>query len=204
MKRIIFLLVCGFIISLSSLVKAQGWALKANIAESCACDPACPCLFGSDHTHDYCHANMLVQIEEGHYNGVNLDGLDIVFAYSLDGWSHIYVKNNATEKQVQAAQNLIPLAFNYEKLGVEVKSVQKSKVKVNKSSNVLKYSTPFSSVAIERMVGPNGKPIKIQNLIFPNYTQYESIKNSYNDKGKHFDFSETNGFTATIDVSNED
>ncbi len=38
------------ILTYQTAALTDNWAIKAEIAESCSCDPTCPCMFGSPPT----------------------------------------------------------------------------------------------------------------------------------------------------------
>ena len=190
-------------------VAALDWAIKADYTESCSCNPACPCLFGSPSTHGYCRGNNLIEIKEGHYGDVRLDGISVVTAFDLGKWLKIYISDNATDEQAKASLELLKLEQTF---GIiysgksEILSQEKVPISIEKTSTKVKFSVPASMVEIEMMKGWGGKPIKIQNLPVPfmnDHTQYKSISNSHKSKDKEFKYSGTNGLTAKINVSSK-
>jgi hypothetical protein len=194
---------------MAASVGAQDWAINADYTESCSCKPACPCLFGSPSTFGYCEGGNLIEIKEGHYGGVSLDGITVVTAFSLGKWLKVYVNENATDEQVNAAIELLKLepTFGFIYSGKsEILSVQKAPVSIEKTSTKVKFSVPASMVEIEMMKGRDGKPIKIQNLSLPfmnDHTQYKSIVVSHKSDDKAFSHSGSNGLTANIKASSE-
>jgi hypothetical protein len=48
---VLFFFIMGI---MAASVSAQDWAINADYTESCSCNPACPCLFGSPSTLGYC------------------------------------------------------------------------------------------------------------------------------------------------------
>jgi hypothetical protein len=192
---------------MAASVSAQDWAINADYTESCSCNPACPCLFGSPSTLGYCEGNNLIEIKEGHYGDVNLDGISVVTAFSLGKWLKLYVSDNATEEQGTAALELLKLneTFGFIYAGkAEILSQEKASVSIKKTDTSVKFSVPASTVEIEMMKGWEGKPIKIQNIAAPytrDYTQYKSITTSHKSKDKEFKHSGTNGMTTSIEAS---
>ncbi|NIR48394.1 DUF1326 domain-containing protein [candidate division KSB1 bacterium] len=192
---------------MAASVVAQDWAIKADYTESCSCNPACPCLFGSPSTLGYCEGNNLIEIKEGHYGDVRLDGISVVTAFSLGKWLKLYVSENATDEQAKAAVELLKLeqTFGFIYSGQsEILSQEKAPVSIEKTSTNVKFSVPASMVEIEMMKGWEGKPIKIQNLAVPfmrDHTQYKSVTTSHKSKDKEFKHSGTNGLTARIEAS---
>jgi hypothetical protein len=188
-------------------VAAQDWGIKADYTESCSCNPACPCVFGSPSTLGYCEGNNLIEIKEGHYGDVRLDGISVVTAFSLGKWLKIYVSEDATDEQAKAVVDLLKLEQTFGLIysgKVKILSTQKAPVSIEKTSTNVKFSVPTSMVEIEMMKGRGGKPIKIQNLAVPfmnDHTQYKSVIVRHKSEGKEFKHSGTNGLTANIEVS---
>ena len=85
------------------------WKLSGTYFEACNCDAACPCVFLSDPTEDECTALVGWHIEDGHLEGVSLDGLNVVLAVVSPGnmvkvkWdAAIYFDYRADEAQQNA------------------------------------------------------------------------------------------------------
>lgn len=205
----IWVLVFFLIWIMAASVTAQDWSIKADYTESCSCNPACPCIFGSSSTLGYCEGNNLIEIKEGHYGNVGLDGISVVTAFSLGKWLKLYINENATDEQAKAAVDLLKLeeTFGFIYSGPsKILSQEKAPVSIEKKPAVIKFSVPASMVEIEMMKGWQGKPIKIQNLAVPflrDYTQYKSITTSHKSEDKEFKHSGTNGLTARIEASGQ-
>jgi hypothetical protein len=179
---------------------AESWAIKANITESCSCDPACPCMFGSPMTNETCEGSRLYEIEEGHFGGVSLDGLKVIATFRLGNWVKYYVSNGATDEQLEAVEPLISHASPV--FDVAVLGVQKASISVERTDTRVKFAGPESTVEIELMEGLDGKPIRMQNLPFDDlvdYVQYKSVENSHKSPKPSFKHSDTNGFTSRVD-----
>jgi len=85
------------------------WMIKTKQIGTCSCDYGCPCEFNALPTRTPCEGAMALEITEGHYGDVRLDGLRIAGSYSWPGpvhegkgtwWS--VIDKNATEEQVNA------------------------------------------------------------------------------------------------------
>ena len=74
---------------------SQDWNLNGTYFEACNCETACPCVFLSDPTEDDCTLLVAWHIDEGTFNGVALDDLNIALAVLSPG--------NMVEVQWQAA-----------------------------------------------------------------------------------------------------
>lgn len=180
---------------------AESWALRADVAESCSCDPACPCMFGSPMTNETCEGSRLYEIAKGHLGDVRLDGLKVIVAFRVGKWARYYVSEGATDEQLEAVAPLISRASPV--FDVDVLGVERAPIRVERTEERVVFSGPASSVEIERMKGLHGRPIKMQDLPYPDladYVQYESVENRYDAGGVSFEYSGTNGFTSVVDV----
>jgi hypothetical protein len=56
--------------------------------KSCNCDPGCPCDFMSEPTHHECEGVLGMEVENGTFDGVSLDGVKFAVAYHWPGPLH--------------------------------------------------------------------------------------------------------------------
>ncbi len=201
---IILMLVVGIMAAMAVSVSAQDWAIKGDYTESCSCNPACPCVFGSPATLGHCDASGLLEIKEGHYGDVNLDGISVFQTGRLGAWMKYYLSEDATDEQVNAVEPLMAALFPFGDM--EILAIEKTPISIERSETKVKFSVPVSTVEIEMMKGRDGKTIKIQNLAAPfyiDYTLYKSIALSHKSKDKEFNYSGTNGLTSKVDASSK-
>ena len=202
---IILILAVGIMAAMAVSVSAQDWAIKGDYTESCSCNPTCPCHFGSPPTLGHCEGTGLLEIKEGHYGDVRLDGKSVVSALRVGEWVKYYVSEDATDEQVKAVGPLMAALFGYP-AEMKVLSTEKVPVSIERSETKVKFSVPASTVEIEIMKGRDGKPIQIRNLPavhLVDYTQYKSITNSHKSKDKEFSYAGTNGLTSKVDASSK-
>ena len=64
------------------------WRMKAEYLKNCNCDPGCPCDFWSDPTHHKCEGMLAMNIIEGNFGDVSLDGVKYVVTYHWPGPLH--------------------------------------------------------------------------------------------------------------------
>jgi hypothetical protein len=95
-----------------------GWRVRGSYLESCNCDAICPCrriggAGGGRSTHGICLGTLSWLIEEGHADGVVLDGLAVVLAIRYDDdepgspWSvWLYVDDRGDEEQRAALEEI--------------------------------------------------------------------------------------------------
>ena len=187
--------------------ETPSWSIKARYTDTCSCAPTCPCFFGSAPTRGFCEGITLVEIEEGHYGDVQLDGVSVLAVYRGGDWIKFYVTDKADTKQTEAALALLPTFEEFFAID-NVLEVANVPITVERSAERMKITTPNTFAEIEVMKGKNGKPIKIQNLPSPDFpappyldhTQYRSVILKHQAEDKQFEYSETNGFTARIEA----
>ena len=92
----------------------DAWRVAGTYLESCNCEAICPCrridgVMGGRSTYDLCLGALSWQVLEGHADGVDLGGLNVVLAsrYSDDEegspWSFVlYVDERGDERQHHA------------------------------------------------------------------------------------------------------
>jgi hypothetical protein len=85
------------------------WKIKAKRLVSCNCDLGCPCEFMGLPTHGHCQGIEALEIVEGHFEDVRLDGLRVAGVYRWPGPVHegkgVYlpvVDPRASEEQQEA------------------------------------------------------------------------------------------------------
>lgn len=85
------------------------WEIKADEFANCNCDYGCPCQFDALPTKGHCEAVVTMEIKEGHYGDVKLDGLRVGGIFQWPGPVHEgrgkcqpFVDERADEKQRQA------------------------------------------------------------------------------------------------------
>ncbi len=180
----------------------EAWAITASIAESCSCNPICPCFFGSPPTKEWCEGSRLVQIEKGHFGGVELDGLSVVVSFRMREWAKYYVSYAASDKQLSAVEKLISSVFpSFAEYGVT--GTERTQLLITRAPTRLKFEAPAFRVDMEMMKGRDGKPIEVRNLpaeFLRGYTQYVSVENSHEDATSGFRYQGTNAFTSRLDA----
>lgn len=204
-RIIIWILALGLLTTMAVSARGQQWAIKGDRVVSCSCNSACPCMFGSSPTLGHCDGVELVEIKEGHYGNVRLDGISVVITLRLREWVKYYVNENATDEQVKVVGSLVAaLMPGFAKM--KVLSTEKAPISIERTETKVKFSVPSSAVEIEMMKGRDGKPIKIQNLpasFYIDYTQYKSITIGHHSKDKEFSYSGTHGATSKIEAMGE-
>jgi hypothetical protein len=99
------------------------WEIKAREFANCNCAYGCPCQFNGLPTNGYCEASVAMEIDEGHYGDVKLDGLRMGGIFQWPGAVHEgrgkcqpFVDVRADDKQrdallkIMSGQDTAPMA----------------------------------------------------------------------------------------------
>jgi hypothetical protein len=85
------------------------WKIETKRLVSCSCDYGCPCEFNGRPTQGFCEGVEAMEIVEGYFGSVRLDGLRVAGIYRWPGAVHegrgIYqaiIDHRATETQTEA------------------------------------------------------------------------------------------------------
>src|SRR5512134_1231355 len=163
-----------------SRAQTPNWHLTSTVAESCSCKIACRCNFGGEPDGDKCEGNRIISIEKGHYDNVDLSGVQLLVTFQMRTWSKIYISDRVSEAQMKAVEALMPLAFAGFQKGML--SFTKAPITMEVSDTRVRFSSPESSVDMEVMKGFNGQAVRILNLpsaVFQNYTQFRSVSHTH-------------------------
>jgi hypothetical protein len=180
---------------------ASSWSLQANLAECCSCEIPCPCNFGRP-TSLPCEGNRLIEIYEGSVDGLDLTGARFLVTFLMGKWTRIYIDDSLDDAQSEALDMVMPLAFGGFMRGS--RSVERVPMTVERTSELITFSTPASSVEMKPLVGLDGGPISISGLpsnAFHDYVQYESVRHVHKGPDSEWSHSGTNGFTSRMVAS---
>jgi hypothetical protein len=91
------------------------WSIKGRYLKNCNCVAACPCdTVGIPHPHKSCEGMAGMQIEEGHFNSIRLDGLSWVVMYRWPGPLHegngsvqAFIDHKAIQEQRDALLHIL-------------------------------------------------------------------------------------------------
>jgi hypothetical protein len=189
--------VLALVLVIPSRAQSPSWQLSATVAESCSCTVSCPCNFGGEPSRMPCEGNRFISIEKGHYQDVDLSGVQLLVTFNMRNWSKIYVSDRVNERQMKAVEAMLPLAFAGFHKGML--SFTKAPITMDATPTRVKFSGPESSVEMEVAKGFNGQAIRINNLpsaVFQEYTQFRSVSHTHSTKDHSWAHNGTNGFTS--------
>jgi hypothetical protein len=198
MRVLSAVVVLTLVIVVPSRAQAPRWQLTATVAESCSCTVSCPCNFGGEPSRMPCEGNRFISIEKGHYQDVDLAGVQLLVTFNMRNWSKIYVSDQVNARQMKAVEAMLPLAFAGFHRGML--SFTQAPITMDATPTRVTFSGPESSVDMEVAKGFNGQAIRITNLpsaVFQEYTQFRSVSHTHSTKDHSWAHKGTNGFTST-------
>jgi hypothetical protein len=91
-------------------VTTSSWKLEGDYFEGCNCDLICPCIFKGDPDEGYCNLTTAWHIQNGNYDNINVEGLNVVALSHTPGnmltgpkWKvALYIDERATKEQSDA------------------------------------------------------------------------------------------------------
>ena len=134
-----------------SRAQVTNWQLTATVAESCSCTVSCPCNFGGEPSRMPCEGNRFITIDKGHYQDVDLAGVQLLVTFNMRNWSKIYVSEKVSERQMKAVEAMLPLAFAGFHKGML--SFTKAPITMEATESRVRFSGPESAVDMELVEG---------------------------------------------------
>ncbi len=191
---------------------SEKWKISGTYFEACNCDIACPCTFLSAPTTGECNALVGWHINEGSFDDVNLDGLNVALAVHSPGhmlevkWqAAVYLDETASETQHDALAKIftgkvgghpaILVSFVGEVLGLKSVPIE---FEANGKQRKLKIVN-VAEMEVEGLQNESGADVSINNPLLgiaPGYPLMvaKSTKLNYTDHGITWEISGKNGF----------
>ncbi|HEY3135534.1 MAG TPA: DUF1326 domain-containing protein [Blastocatellia bacterium] len=216
--------------SSASAQKAESdWSFNATIIEACSCPMFCQCYFNTKpaahHDHGgmaehYCRANFGYKVNKGHYGSVKLDGVKFWLAADLGNdfgggqgdWVEATFEPSVTKEQraglAVILSKVYPLkwkSFTVAAADATVDwqaSTDRAEAKLNGGKGGV--------IVLHHGPGMTAEPVVIKNLRYfgaPRNDGFVLMPNeieAYRVGPKAFEYSGTNGFMITIDISSKD
>ena len=162
----------------------MAWEIDGTLVESCSCEMACPCWYGIKDLmvmdQGWCASVMLIRIDSGSCDGVDLSGSDIVVTTHfpgptlLDGGgaARIYLDPSRSDEQRAALASIFqgerdgPMAS----LAGMVETwlpAEVTPIEVTEQRNVIRVSVPaFGQLRSSKLANHAGKAMTMQNVGF--------------------------------------
>lgn len=191
------------------------WAIKGELFLNCSCTVFCPCvvsLGAHPPTEGHCHAWMAIAIDEGHYEGEDLGGLNVGLLVDIPGrmgegnWKvAAYVDERASQKAYNGILQIFSGAAGgttglFTMLVSEIIGAEKAPVEIVRDGNRRSIMIGRKIQGeIEMLTGLNPEhPVMVSNSKYwmgPDIIAAKGLKSRVRDYGRVWDF---NGMSAEI------
>jgi hypothetical protein len=194
--------------------KPVSYRIQGEQMEGCECDSVCPCVWAKDVSFQDCRGILAWHVSSGTYGGTDLKGVTFCVALRKTGknvvktmgtWEGtIYVGDNATEAQKNAAVGFLSGKWGKAFAKVDVKSAQ-IEFKTEGEQRELMIGK-LATLKIAGIPGGNGKVPSIENPPFsliPKMSCAIASVHTYEDGGAKWDFAGRNGFYGPFEYKSE-
>ena len=194
------------------------WNVKGQYFEACNCEAACPCVFLSPPTEDECTLLVGWHIDEGEFEGIGLDGLNVAMAVLSPGhmakvpWqAALYFDDRATEDQSQALATIFSgqAGGHPARLGTHIGEVLGAgPASIEFETTGKRTSMKIAGIADVAIAsaGQGDAEITVENhplAVAPGFPAVVSRSEhlSYDDHGMRWELAEKNGFYSPFGYS---
>lgn len=191
------------------------WAIKGELFLNCSCTVFCPCvvsLGAHPPTEGHCHAWMAIAIDEGHYEGEDLSGLNIGLLVDIPGrmgegnWKvAAYVDERASGKAYNGILQIFSGAAGgttglFTMLVSEIIGAERAPVEIVRDGNKRSINIGRKiSGEIEMLTGKDkAHPVMVSNSKYwmgPDIIAAKGLRSKVRDYGRVWDF---DGMSAEI------
>jgi hypothetical protein len=198
---------------------SHDWKLEGDYFEGCNCDSICPCILLQDPDKGFCNLTLAWHIEKGHYESMQLDGLNAVAVFVAPGnmftgpkmKAAFYLDKNASQEQSDALSKIfsgqsggffaVAAKLIGEMVGIESAAITFGMEGKRRWLHIPEYLT----LEIEAFKGND--PNKDSLVVNPSFTMVpghdhviaRSTKYFYKDHGFEWDSTGKNGFYSKFD-----
>jgi hypothetical protein len=191
----------------------SGWKIAGTYNEACASEGHCPYYFGRD-KEGGCRYFMVFRVTSGVVDGVDLAGVTAVYVGDLPYPTYAEVVEKGSEGAVYLADSATPeqravldtLAVNA--LGgvlmKRVLGVHYVPIEVEESNGSLHVSMPSGEMRMELTKGPDGTPVRIENVTLPFLSNAKAAHTAFwrwSDHGRHFEYRDRCGTWAEFGMA---
>lgn len=201
---------------------ALPWAINGELFLNCSCDVFCPCVVSlGKHppTEGHCHAWMAISIDNGHYDGEPLDGINIGILADIPGrmgegqWKvAVYVDDSASyaayhgilqvlSGKVGGTTGLLSLLIG------EVIGAERTKVEITRDGPRRRITVGKKIQGeIEMVRGATDDPVWVKNTRYwmgPDVIVARGTRSRLRDHGRMWDFSGKSAEICPITWSSE-
>lgn len=193
---------------------AVPWKVAGVYFEACNCESVCPCYSGQPPTYDYCEGNCVWHIEQGHYSGISLDGLNVIMVERCNGFMRetkwqcwYYFDDRATSEQFEALKHIFTatgdghLAKIFGNLW-EVQGVERATIEVKIEQQQHRASILKKLGIAIGLLKPETGPTLCRVPNIPGVAALAQ-ENWFDDGVRKFDYQNKNALTTTFEYRND-
>lgn len=200
------------------------WQMNATVIEACSCPMFCTCYFGAGHPaghqmeghaeEHFCRFNNAIKVNQGHYQGVSLDGAKFWVAGDLGGefakgaeWAVVTFDRELTPPQRDAITKIVAKLYPIPFKSFTTDEGDMSWVSGTEEAHALLNNGATAEVALARpSFGQMNKTPVIHDLQYwgtnsnTGFVLMPNTVEAYHAGDKPFEFKGTNGFMITFDI----
>lgn len=189
-------------------VTPADWAIKGELILNCSCDVFCPCvvsLGAHPPTEGHCHAWMGIIVDEGHYEGEDLSGLNVGLLVDIPGrmgegqWKvAAYVDERANDKAYNGLLQIFSGAAGgttglFTMLVSEIIGAERAPVQIERDGNRRRIAIGRKIQGeVEMIEGKDADhPVMVSNSKYwmgPDIMVARGLKSKVRDYGRVWDF----------------
>ena len=216
---IVLMALCG----VSRVVFADPkWSIEGEYFEGCTCNPGCPCLFGSEPTHNKtCKITGVFHVHKGSYGQHDLGGQTVIGITDLTAtpdknWMIFYIDDKkASAIQINALLDIFQNhVFGFAKVPQERITVRYLPVKVASSEwrkKAVAGDRLVLDVELLRGVGESSRPTQIVNKNFSLWAKEfdltldmgKATTHRFNDDKHEWNYDGRSGFATKFKFAGE-
>ena len=182
----------------------SNWSLKGDYFENCNRVGLCPCPFGGDPAEGHCDVGFAFHVDEGAFDGVALDGLNLAAVFYTPGsmpdgnWiGAAYVDERASPQQQEALGEIMSGKFGgpferFMRLTADFKGIKYVPIEYKTEGPTRSVSIPqVMDFNVEGFIQPGQtEPVNVENMgtwrIGP-VTVARGTQSTYVDHGMNWD-----------------
>ena len=207
--------------SLRRKQKPTSWAIKGELFLNCSCTVFCPCVVSlGEHppTNGYCQAWMAIAIDDGHFEGESLTGINVGLMVDIPGkmsegnWKvAAYIDEKASQKAYNGLLQILSGAAGgttglFTMLVSEIIGAEREKVEIVREGNRRSIMVGRKIQGeIEMIAGRNrDEPVTMTNTRYwmgPDVIAARGLKSRVRDYGRVWNFDGKSGEICAIDWS---
>ena len=200
-------------------MNATNWAIKGELFLNCSCTVFCPCvvsLGAHPPTEGHCHAWMAIAIDEGHFEGEDLAGLNVGLLVDIPGrmgegnWKvAAYVDERASGKAYNGILQIFSGAAGgttglFTMLVSEIIGAERAPVEIVRDGNKRSINIGRKiSGEIEMITGKDpAHPVMVSNSKYwmgPDIIAAKGLRSKVRDYGRVWDFDGMSAEVCPID-----